>query len=137
MPLARSPERPPACGADCAFGLQVEIRPDVPAAVALISGEIDILSAPWLRETLLHAIRCHGPAIRVDLSELTFLDCSGINALLATARRAQLEGGRMRVTGLSAPARRVIWLLGLQQVLTGPDEQPGTATMPWPEDRRT
>ncbi len=136
MLLARSLERPPACGADGAFGLQVEIRPGVHAAVAVISGEIDIVSAPWLRETLLHAIRCHGPAIRVDLREVTFLDCSGINALLATARRARLEGGRMRVIGLSAPAMRVIRLPGLQQVLTGADEQPETATMPWPEAKR-
>ncbi len=135
MSLTRLLERQPGCGADSAPGLQVEIRPGAPA-VAVISGEIDIVSAPWLRETLLHAIRCHGPAIHVDLCEVTFLDCSGINALLATARRARLEGGRMRVTGLSAPAGRVIRLLGLQQVLTGADEQPGTATMPWPEAKR-
>ena len=126
MPPGCSLELPTACGSGGALGLRVEIRPGVPA-VAEISGELDIASASWLRETLLLAIRRHGPAICVDLQGVTFLDCSGINALLATARRARLEGGRMRVTSPSAPTRRVIGLLGLQNVLTSVDEQAGDA----------
>jgi anti-anti-sigma factor len=134
MSLSRSLERPPACGSGGVFGLQVEIRPGVPAVVE-ISGELDIASASWLRETLLLTMRCHGPAIRVDLRGVTFLDCSGINALLATARRARLEGGRMRVTSPSAPAERVIALLGLRNVLMSVDEQEEPVTAIWPEGR--
>ena len=105
---------PPSASASLdALGLRVEIRPGVPA-VAEVSGDIDIATAPWLRETLLLAIQRYGPAIDVDLHGVTFLDCAGVNALLATARRARLEGGQVRVTRLSAPARRVISLLGLQ-----------------------
>jgi anti-anti-sigma factor len=129
MPLTRSAERPPACGSGGDLGLRVDILPGVPA-VAEVSGELDIASASWLRETLLLAIRRHGPAICVDLQGVTFLDCSGINALLATARRARLEGGGMRVLSPSAPARRVIGLLGLQNVLTSADERAENATMP-------
>jgi anti-sigma B factor antagonist len=98
------------------LGLHVEIRLDV-RAVAEVSGDIDIATAPWLRETLLLAIQRYGPAIDVDLHGVTFLDCAGVNAFLATARRARLEGGQVRVTRLSAPARRVISLLGLQNQL--------------------
>jgi len=122
MPLTRSLERPPACACGGALGLRVEIHPGTPA-VAEVSGEIDIASASLLREALLLAIRCHGPAIRVDLRGVTFLDCSGINALLATARRARLEGGRMRIINPSATAIRVITLLGLKDVLTSAKER--------------
>jgi anti-sigma B factor antagonist len=130
MPRTRSGERPPACAACGPLGLQVDIHPGAPA-VAEVSGEIDIASASWLRETLLLAIRRHGPAINVDLRGVTFLDCSGISALLATARRARLEGGRMRVVRASAPARRVIRLLSLQDVLTSADDQAEAVTVPW------
>jgi anti-anti-sigma factor len=133
MSLTCSPERPSARGSGGAPGLQADIHPGVPV-VAEIRGEIDIASASWLRETLLLAIRCHGPAIGVDLRGVTFLDCSGISALLATARRARLEGGRMRVISPSAPARRVIGLLGLQDVLSA-GERAGTVTAVWPEGR--
>jgi anti-anti-sigma factor len=135
MPQASSLEqRPPGRGSAGPADLQVEIHPGVPA-VAEISGEIDIASASWLREALLLAIRSHGPAICVDLRGVTFLDCSGINALLATARRARLEGGRMRVIRPSAQARRVIGLLGLQNVLTSADAQAETGTAAWPENQ--
>jgi anti-sigma B factor antagonist len=90
-----------------------------PPAVAEVSGDIDVASAPWLREKLLLAIRRYGPALCVDLHGVAFLDCSGASVLLATARRAGLEGGRMRVTHPSAPAWRVITLLRLQRVLPG------------------
>lgn len=122
MPLARSLALPPApCSFDT-LGLHVEIFPGVPA-IAQVSGEMDIASAPWLRETLLLAIRRHGPAICVDLQGVGFLDCSGINVLLATARRARLEGGWMRVVRPSERALRVIELLGLQYRLTRDHER--------------
>jgi anti-sigma B factor antagonist len=119
MPLARSLAWPPSFDA---LDLRVEIHSGVPA-IAEISGEMDIASASWLRETLLAAIRRHGPAISVDLQGVTFLDCAGINVLLATARRARLEGGRMRVVRPSARAWQVIRLLGLQHVLTRDHER--------------
>ncbi len=100
-----------------ALNLRVELHPGAPS-VARIGGEIDIASAPWLRDTLLLAIRRYGSTICVDLQGVTFLDCYGINVLLATARRASLEGGWMRVIRPSAQAWRVVTLLGLQDVLT-------------------
>jgi anti-anti-sigma factor len=111
----------PMASAD-ALDIHVDIHPGVPV-VAEIGGEIDVASAPWLRETLLLAVRRHGPMICVDLRGVTFLDCSGVNVLLATARRALLEGGRMQVVRPSAQAWRLITLLGLQGVLTADDER--------------
>ena len=131
--IVHSLERPPIAASGAEFDLQVEIRPGVPAIVE-ISGEIDIASAAWLRETLLLAIRRHGPRIWVDLQEVTFLDCSGVSVLLATARRAWLEGGWLRVVRPSAKALRVIKLLSLQDVLTKDDEEAEAAAIPqcWP-----
>jgi anti-anti-sigma factor len=112
---------PPSASASFdALGLRVEIRLGVPV-VAEVSGDVDIATAPRLRETLLLAIQRHGPAISVDLQGVTFLDCAGVNALLAAERRARLEGGKVQVTRSSAPAWRVITLLGLQDLLTGAD----------------
>jgi anti-anti-sigma factor len=126
MPFTRSPARQPTSAVCDAGDLQVEIRPGTPA-VAEISGELDIASAPRLREALLSAIRRHGPAISVDLQGVTFLDCSGISVLLATARRAGLEGGWMRVVHPSAQAWRIVTALGLQDVLAGNGERAARA----------
>jgi anti-anti-sigma factor len=69
--------------------LDVSIRP------VTISGEIDIQSSPQLRDKLLCVIRRHGSGIALDLNDVTFIDCAGVNVLLAVHRRAQLEDGRL------------------------------------------
>ena len=95
--------------------LRVGIRPGAPPVVE-VYGEIDIQSAPQLRDELLQVVRRHGPQLALDLTGVTFLDCAGVNMLLATRRRARLEGGWVRVTRASPRARRTISLLGLQEV---------------------
>ncbi len=91
------------------------IRPGAPPVVEIF-GEIDIQSAPRLREELLRVVRRHGSRLALDLGGVTFLDCAGINALLATRRRTRLEDGWVRVIRASPCARRIISLLGLAEV---------------------
>jgi anti-anti-sigma factor len=94
--------------------------------VVTISGEIDIQSGPQLRDHLLGVIRQHGARLALDLADVTFIDCAGINVLLAARRRAQLEGGSLRVLRASPRVRRVITLTHLGPVLM-PAALPDTA----------
>jgi anti-sigma B factor antagonist len=96
-------------------GVHVAVCPGVPLTVE-IRGEIDIQSAPGLRDELLRVIRRHGPQLTLDLTGVTFMDCAGINVLLATRRRAQLEEGWVRVIRASPRVLRTIMLLKLDRV---------------------
>jgi hypothetical protein len=62
-------------------------------------------------------MRTHGAYLDLDLTAVTFIDCSGINALLASCRHAQRLGGWMRVAGASPCVRRLIEITGLRQLL--------------------
>jgi len=84
--------------------------------VVEIRGEIDIQSAPGLRDELLRVIRRYGPQLALDLAGVTFMDCAGLNVLLATRRRALLEEGSVRIVRASPRVRRLISLLGLERV---------------------
>jgi anti-sigma B factor antagonist len=94
--------------------LDIGIRP---GPVVTISGEVDIYSGPQLRDQLLDVIRRHGARLALDLTGVTFIDCAGINVLLAARRRAHLEGGWLRVIRASPRVERVIALTGLDPVL--------------------
>jgi anti-sigma B factor antagonist len=94
--------------------LDISIRP---GPVVTISGEIDIQSGPQLRDQLLRVIRRQGARLALDLTGVTFIDCAGINVLLAARRRAQLEGGSLRVLQASARVRRIFALTRLDHVL--------------------
>lgn len=88
-----------------------------PGPIVTIGGEIDIQSGPQLRDQLLSIIRRYGARLALDLTGVTFIDCAGINVLLAARRRAQLEGGSLRVLWASPRVQRVIALTRLQHVL--------------------
>jgi anti-sigma B factor antagonist len=92
--------------------LRVATRAGVPPLVE-IRGEIDACSAPRLRDELLRVIRHCGPRLALDLANVTFIDCAGVNVLLATRRRARLEDGAVEVIRASPGVRRTISLLGL------------------------
>lgn len=113
MPPASPLAQRPVPGPDDEPDLRVSIRPAV-TPVVQACGVVDLQSAPLLREMLLWAMQRHGPRLAIDLEDVTFIDCAGINALVAARRRAQLEGVWVRVVRASPRARRIILLLGLE-----------------------
>ncbi len=54
-----------------------------------LSGEIDIVTAPAVRDALAGAVRQAVTGIIVDLGEVTFLDAAGLGVLAGAARRAR------------------------------------------------
>jgi anti-sigma B factor antagonist len=113
MPYTRPASQPPAPDSPGTAELRVTTFAG-PSLVVEIRGEIDACSAPDLRDELLRVIRRYGPRLALDLTGVTFIDCAGINVLLATRRRAGLEDGAVNVIAASRQVRRVISLLGLE-----------------------
>jgi anti-anti-sigma factor len=97
-----------------ARSLHVDVLSTDPFVVG-VSGEIDIASAAKLREELLGALRRYGARLDLDLGGVTFMDCAGINVLLAARRHARLEGGWVRVARASRRARNILMLTGLHR----------------------
>ena len=78
-----------------------------------ISGEIDIASAPVLREQLLGLLRPPASRIVIDLSGVTFCDANGLAVLVAASRRAGLLDGVLRLAAPAPLTATVLRLTGL------------------------
>jgi anti-anti-sigma factor len=92
----------------------IEIVSPVPGCVEIrLRGEIDVPSAEELAETIREVIDSAPKRVDFDLEGVTFMDSSGI-ALLLTAANAVED---VRIVKLSAPARRIIELTGLDSFL--------------------
>jgi anti-sigma B factor antagonist len=80
---------------------------------AHLSGELDILSVDRL-DGQIDALVARAPArVDLDLSQLDFMDSSGLALLLGLANRF----GPLRVLGASPMIRRVIEVTGLTGIL--------------------
>jgi anti-anti-sigma factor len=90
-----------------------------------VDGEVDLATAHLLRDGLLNVLREQALAIvDVDLAGVTFLDCTGISALLVVRNAAVHTGGQMRVSHPQPILRRVLDVTGLLGILTAPIDQP-------------
>ncbi|MFE7895979.1 STAS domain-containing protein [Streptomyces sp. NPDC057424] len=66
-------------------------------ALITLAGEIDLDSAPLVRVSLERCLLDGIRAIDVDLTPVTFCDCSGLNAFLRAAQQTTVVGGTLRL----------------------------------------
>ena len=81
-------------------------------------GEIDAFTVPALRLYLQGLAEDDAAAVLViDLFAVTFLDSSGLGALVGALRRIRERGGSLRIVRPQTPAARIFELTGLDTVL--------------------
>jgi anti-sigma B factor antagonist len=82
-----------------------------------VEGELDLATAPQLEEVLRRELAANG-AVILDLSRVTFMDSSGLRAIITMIREADHRGQRLRVAGSMLPQlQRLIEITGLRDVL--------------------
>jgi len=82
--------------------------------IVQICGELDISTAPDLRERLLAILnRRKVRRLILDLSKLEFMDSSGVAVLVNTERRARLLGRTMVLVAPQRPVLRVLQVCGM------------------------
>jgi anti-anti-sigma factor len=99
------------------MGLTLCVRPGDDGIIVTVSGEVDVGTEGLLRQALLRIMRERGARLLLDVSGVSFMDCAGLRALLATRRRAELRGGFLRLIAVSAAVRRITELTGAQEAL--------------------
>lgn len=85
--------------------------------VAVLSGELDITSAPALREELLRLLSPAASRLIIDLSATRCADPSGVAVLVGSARRARLLGGWLRLASPAPEVARVLLVTGIDRHL--------------------
>jgi anti-anti-sigma factor len=90
--------------------LQIEVLRKDDIAVAMCSGEVDVESAPRLEARLRRALDEGARDVVVNLRDVTFIDSSGVTALLRAAENARWRYGHLFLTRPTPQALRVLEL---------------------------
>lgn len=98
-----------------AFTIDVQDRESVSAI--LLSGELDMATAPRLQETINELLAGGRSRILIDLYELAFCDSAGLNAFVQGDKHCAARGGWLRLTRAQGHVARVMELSGVGEVL--------------------
>ena len=88
-----------------------------PSLIARISCEIDHHTAARLRSRIDHEIFSRRPSIlRLDFSEVRFMDSSGIALILGRVESAGAVGAKVHLEGLSPTLFKLVRLSGIERI---------------------
>lgn len=87
------------------------------AAVLRSRGRLDMVAAPRLRALVTETVSGGSPRVVVDLGETSFIDSSGLGALIAGLKTARQAGGDLRICGAGEQVRMVLELTQMHTVL--------------------
>lgn len=98
------------------FGVSLVVpRENSPAGmrvlVAVVVGEVDLLTSPELRRVLFCALN-DADELLIDLAGVDFMDATGLGALVGASARARSANGRVVLRAPSRPVRRLLEAVG-------------------------
>jgi anti-sigma B factor antagonist len=97
----------------------MRIKIDLPSptqAVLTPNGRMDVESSPVVRQAILNAWNKGAKSIIIDLSEVDFMDSSGLSALVSGMKALRKTGGKLMICNANAQIRTAMRLTMLDRV---------------------
>ena len=99
--------------------MEVDVERREPGlAIVRLKGRLDLVSAPAVKNEFVKAVSDGATRLIVDLSGVSFVDSSGLGALIGGLRVARTAGGDLRIASPGEQARVILGLTTLDRVLT-------------------
>lgn len=98
--------------------MNVETTADGGTTVVRVAGEVDMNSAPALRDALRSAIGAGVPALHVHLGGVTYMDSAGIAVLIEGLQWSKRQDVAYALTDMPKAVRVVVELARLDTVFT-------------------
>jgi anti-sigma B factor antagonist len=84
--------------------------------VLQVGGEVDVYTAPRLRERLVELVDGGARKVVVDLGRVEFLDSTGLGVLVGAHKRLRAAGGSLALVCAREPLLKIFRITALDQV---------------------
>jgi anti-sigma B factor antagonist len=96
---------------------RIEERHEHSSSRLTLTGELDLAAVPVL-EARLEELGAERQPVQLDLSELEFIDSTGLHLLVRWVTAAGENGGSVEIRGdLSPPVRKLFELVGVERLI--------------------
>lgn len=104
--------------ADVDPDLSVSVRSEGDRTVVAVGGEIDVYTAPKLREHLIDLVSSGQYKLIVDLEAVDFLDSTGLGVLVGGLKRVRTHEGSLDLVCSQDRILKIFRITGLTKVFT-------------------
>ena len=96
--------------------LSLSTRTEGDRTVVVVGGEIDVYTAPKLREQLIELVSDGSYHIVVDLEKVDFLDSTGLGVLVGGLKRVRNHDGSLQLVCTQEKILKIFRITGLTKV---------------------
>ncbi|MBT2573141.1 anti-sigma factor antagonist RsbV [Bacillus sp. ISL-51] len=98
------------------MNLKVDMKQNLSDIQVNIAGEIDVYSAPVVREKLM-PLASEGKDMRICLKDVNYMDSTGLGVFVGVFKTVSKEGGSMKLENLSDRLVRLFEITGLKDII--------------------
>jgi len=98
--------------------MQLAVDQNSEHTVLAVSGEIDLATSPQLDEAIVEAINQEISHLTIDLTDVTFLDSSGLSVIVKALKRSREKNAIFDVVASNERVLKVFTITGLNTVIT-------------------
>lgn len=97
--------------------MDIELTSEKKLITVRISGELDHHSASEIRDRVERELRRTGASsVAFDMSEMTFMDSSGIGLIMGRFKTVRTLGGKIVIFGASHETERILRMAGVDKI---------------------
>ena len=96
--------------------MKVEIRVEGKYLIISLRGELDVESSQEMKSEVRKLISSEAPNVVIDLTNVNYVDSSGLGTLIALQKDARFNGGSLSIVGASQQIRRVMKMTNLDKL---------------------
>lgn len=99
------------------MNLKINVEQSANKRVVSLNGEVDVYTAPMLREAIIPLTEEKDLHVIVDLSEVTYMDSTGLGIFIGALKSSLQHGSTLKLSGLTDKIERLFRITGLSEII--------------------
>ncbi|WP_217587386.1 STAS domain-containing protein [Lentibacillus saliphilus] len=97
--------------------LSIDVVNERDKLIAVLVGEVDVYTAPKLKESLLFLVKKEQTMLEVDMTGVSYMDSTGLGVIISVLKAAKEHESQLRLSNLQDSVMRLFHITGLDKVI--------------------